>query len=46
MRLVKFRGILPESLPLHLHECEFRFNHRGEDLEWMLMEMVRHRALL
>jgi transposase len=46
MRLVKFRGIPPGSLPLHLHECEFRFNHRGNDLEAMLMEMVRLRALL
>ncbi|MBI1177034.1 hypothetical protein GC207_06295 [bacterium] len=46
MRLVKFRGISPDNVLLHLRECEFRFNHRRENLEDILLEMVRHQALV
>lgn len=46
MRLIKFRGILPGSLPLHLRECEFRFNHRRDNLEEVLLEMVRRKTLV
>jgi transposase-like protein len=31
-RLAKFNGLSSESFILHLKECEFRFNHRGENL--------------
>ncbi len=31
-RLQKFKGISRETYPLHIKECEFRFNHR-HDLE-------------
>lgn len=31
-RLSKFNGCSSGSLLLHLKECEFRYNHRGEDL--------------
>jgi transposase-like protein len=32
IRLVKFHGIDTRTFNLHLKECEFRFNNRGEDL--------------
>jgi len=32
IRLVKFRGMDKNNFNLHLKECEFRFNHRVEDL--------------
>ena len=31
-RLNKFRGLSKKTFYLHLKECEFRFNHRNEDL--------------
>jgi transposase-like protein len=31
-RLAKFNGCASEHFVLHLKECEFRFNHRNEDL--------------
>ena len=31
-RLNKFRGLSKRTFYLHLKECEFRFNHRNEDL--------------
>ena len=31
-RFAKFNGILRQTFLLHLKECEFRFNHREEDL--------------
>lgn len=30
-RLSKFRGVSKEKFPLHLKECEFRFNFRGQN---------------
>ena len=41
MRLVKFRGIDRKNFNLHLKECEFRFNHRGEDLYRLLLQIFR-----
>lgn len=32
VRLEKFRGLQPHTLPLHLKETEFRFNHPGMSL--------------
>jgi len=45
IRLVKFRGIDKKSFNLHLKECEFRFNHRGEDLYKLLLEIFRKEPL-
>ena len=33
MRLAKFRGLNRKSFYLHLKECEFRFNYRGQKSE-------------
>jgi len=40
-RLAKFRGIEKEKFNLHLKECEYRFNHRGEDLYKLLLKIFR-----
>jgi transposase-like protein len=45
IRLVKFRGIDKRTFNLHLKECEFRFNHRGEDLYKILLEIFRKEPL-
>ncbi len=45
IRLVKFRGIDKNNFNLHLKECEFRFNHRGEDLYKILLEIFRKEPL-
>ena len=44
IRLVKFRGIDKKSFNLHLKECEFRFNHRGEDLYKLSIRNLQKRA--
>jgi transposase-like protein len=45
IRLVKFRGIDKRTFNLHLKECEFRFNHRGEDLYKLLLKIFRKNPL-
>src|ERR1044071_2140170 len=40
MRLVKFKGMSPSTFYLHLKECEFRFNHRDEDLYRLLLKIT------
>lgn len=40
-RLAKFNGCSQNSLHLHLKECEFRYNHRGEDL-FKLVKKIFH----
>lgn len=40
-RLVKFRGMRRSTFYLHLKECEFRFNHRDEDLYRLLLRITR-----
>ena len=44
-RLAARRGIRDEYLDLHLKECEFRFNHRDEDLYKTLLELLRENPL-
>ena len=44
-RLVRFRGMRPETFNLHLKECEFRFNHRGQDLYKLILNILRNRPL-
>lgn len=45
IRLVKFRGLDKKSFNLHLKECEFRFNQRGEDLYKFLLKIFRNNPL-
>jgi len=40
-RLVKFKGMSRSTFYLHLKECEFRFNHRDEDLYHLLLKITR-----
>ena len=44
-RLSKRKGIRDEYLHLHLKECEFRFNHRDENLYETLLELLRKNPL-
>ena len=44
-RLLRFRGIHKESFYLHLKECEFRFNHRGQNLYQLLLKLLRKHPL-
>ena len=44
-RLVRFRGMSPATFNLHLKECEFRFNHRGQDLYKLILKIIRERPL-
>ena len=41
IRLVKFRGIKKDSFYLHLKECEFRFNHRSDNLYATMLKLIR-----
>lgn len=45
MRLVKFHGMDKTKFNLHLKECEFRFNNRGEDLYKLLLKIFRNNPL-
>ena len=40
-RLVRFRGMQKHTFYFHLKECEFRFNHRHEDLTKIVLKMCR-----
>ena len=44
-RLAKRRGIKKEHFYLHLKECEFRFNHRNEDMCDIILKLVRKNPL-
>ena len=44
-RLVKFRGLQKHCFYFHLKECEFRFNHRHEDMYKMMLKMLRENPL-
>ena len=44
-RLAKFRGMRKDTFYLHLKECEFRFNHRQDDLYQVLLRLVRKQPL-
>jgi len=37
-RLAKFRGMSKRTFYLHLKECEFRFNHRREEVYEILLK--------
>jgi len=40
-RLAKFNGIPSHTFYLHLKECEFRFNHRKDNLYMSLLKIFR-----
>ena len=40
-RLQKFHGVPQNTFYLHLKECEFRFNHRNENIYAILLKMFR-----
>ena len=44
-RLVRFRGLAKHTFYFHLKECEFRFNHRNEDLYKLVLKMLREEPL-
>jgi len=44
-RLTKFRGMSPSTFYLHLKECEFRFNYRGENIYLLLLKLLRKNPL-
>lgn len=43
-RLVKFKGISKSTLYYHIKECEFRFNHRSENLYKLLLQIMRQKS--
>ena len=45
VRLYKFREMDKRNFWLHLKECEFRFNHRHENLYLLSLKMIRNRPL-
>lgn len=44
-RLSKFRGLPKSTFYLHLKECEFRFNHRKDDIYKNLLRLLRKNPL-
>ena len=44
-RLQKFHGVPQNTFYLHLKECEFRFNHRNENIYAILLKMIRQYPL-
>ena len=44
-RLQKFNGVPRKTFYLHLKECEYRFNHRNENLERKLLKLLERHPL-
>jgi len=44
-RLGRFRGMSRSTFHLHLKECEFRFNHRGQNLYVLLLKIIMEKPL-
>ena len=44
-RLVKFKEMDKKMFNLHLKECEFRFNQRGENMYQNLLKLFRDESL-
>lgn len=44
-RLTRFRGMNKVTFFLHLKECEFRFNHREQNLYKMILKIIRKNPL-
>jgi transposase-like protein len=45
VRLAKFCGLNRSTLRLHLKECEFRFNHRPDNLYQLLLKELKNNPL-
>ncbi len=45
MRLARFRRLSKSTFYLYLKECEFRFNHRGENLNKLLLRIIKKQPL-
>ena len=45
VRLSKFRGMNKQTFYLHLKECEFRFNHRKENLYQLILNLIKNNPL-
>ena len=41
IRLAKFRGVAKNTFYLHLKECEWRFNHRNENLYKLMLKLLK-----
>jgi transposase len=44
-RLQKFNGVPQKNFYLHLKECEYRFNHRNENLQHLLLKPLERSPL-
>jgi len=44
-RLARFRGMHPHTFYFHLKECEFRFNHRRDNLYHVILNLCRKHPL-
>ena len=44
-RVVKFKGMHPSTFYLHLKECEFRYNHRTDNIYNLLSGIIRNNPL-
>jgi transposase len=44
-RLMKFRGVNRNTLYLHIKECEFRYNHRNENMQAKLIQLINKHPL-
>lgn len=40
-RFAKFKGLINEKFLFHLKECEFRFNHRHENIEQGALKIMK-----
>ncbi len=45
MRLARMHGVHTKHFMLHLKECEFRFNHRKENLYQIMLKLLRKEPL-
>jgi transposase-like protein len=41
-----FHGVPAHTFYLHLKECEFRFNYRGDDLYAIILKIIREKPLV
>jgi transposase len=44
-RLAQFNGVAKHTFALHLKECEFRFNHRHDNLYLAMLKLLRENPL-
>ena len=44
-RLAKFNGLSDETFPIHLKECEFRWNNKDSNLYKILLKLLRDSPL-